>query len=144
MSRGSQRDMLQSKAKGNRLRIMYPLDLKSVAYESEYISTGNISRNISSRLPYLCAIFLKCLFTLRCTRKERKGKGRAGLRVAGQHSRYFSLETSTLLRSSIQARTNLCFFLPFFSLSRSRLPRPSHREDSQSFERMYEKTKIAS
>lgn len=96
MSRGSQRDMLQSKAKGNRLRIMYPLELKSVAYESEYISTGNISRNTSFRLPYLCAIFLKCLFTLRCMRKARKGKGRAGLDVAGQHSRYFSLETSTL------------------------------------------------
>lgn len=76
MSRGSQRDTLQSKAKGNRLRIMYPLDLKSVAYESEYISTGNISRNISFRLPYLCAIFLKCLFTLRCTRKASEREGR--------------------------------------------------------------------
>lgn len=111
MSRGSQRDMLQSKAKGNRLRIMYPLDLKSVAYESEYISTGNISRNISFRLPYLCAIFLKCLFTLRCTRKAKKG--RASLPVAGlAFALLFSLETSTLLRSSIQARANLCFFLP--------------------------------
>lgn len=36
------------------------------------ISTGNISRNISFCLPYLCAVFLKCLFTLRCT-KARKG-----------------------------------------------------------------------
>lgn len=147
MSRGSQRDTLQSKAKGNRLRIMYPLDLKSVAYESEYISTGNISRNISFRLPYLCAIFLKCLFTLRCTRKAREKEGPAfaqpaTIRVTSHQKRRL------YRRSSIQARTNLCFFLPppfFFSLSRSYLPRPRIKtKDSRSFKQIYEKAKIAS
>lgn len=125
---------------------MYPLDLKSVAYESEYISTGNISRNIYIYiyLSYVLSmrlIFLKCLFTLRCERKAREG--RAGLCVAGYHSRYFSLETSTLPRSSIQARTNLCFFLPppppplfFLCLA---LIYPSHKDErfSRSFEQIY-------